>query len=81
MSYRVDSDVRHGYGDVVKVSPHPTSASELSEIIMNFGVSNKNLAVKEKSKEEALICQFVSNCKTTSKRNVFVKTILNIDYL
>ena len=74
MSYRVDSDVRHGYGDFVKVSPHPTSASELTELIMNFGASNKYLAVKEtkrkKKKKESLICQFVSNCKTTSKRNV-----------
>ena len=75
MSYRLDADIRHGYGELRQVSPHPTSSNKLTDMIMNFGIANKHLAIKEKLKEETLICQFVSNCRTESERNAFVLKI------
>ena len=77
MSYRLDADIRHGYGELVEVSPHPTGAVELTETIMQYGLANTHLAVKENLNQENLICQFVSNCKTKSERNSFVQTIFH----
>ena len=73
MSYRLDADIHHGYGQFLKVATHPSTAVRLSETIMNFATANKHLAVKEKLKNETWICQFVSNCRTNSKRNAFVE--------
>ena len=77
MSYRLDADIRHGYGELVEVSPHPTGAVQLTETIMQYGLANTHLAVKENLNQENLICQFVSNCKTKSERNSFVQTIFH----
>ena len=81
MSYRLDADIHHGYGEFLKVATHPNTAAKLSETIMNFATANKHLAVKEKLKNETWICQFVSNCETKSERNAFVKTFFIISFL
>ena len=72
MSYRLDAEVRHGYGELVAVSPHPARGDSLAEIIVKFGLENKDLAQKQPGKDNTFCCQFVSNCKTKSERNAFV---------
>ena len=74
MSYRVDAEVRHGYGELVAVAAHPAGGHNLTEIIIKFGEENKDLARKEpgRGRDNTFCCQFVSNCKTKSERNAFV---------
>ena len=74
MTYKTNSDVPVPYGKVVQVVPHPTSRQELEKLIMDFGVANKHLAVKEKS--ESFVTQFASNCNTHSKRKATVQNSL-----
>ena len=71
MSFRLDAEIRHGYGELVQVSPHPVRGHNLTEIILQFGLDNTHLAQKLPGKEDTLCCQFVSNCNTKSKRKAF----------
>ena len=72
MSYRVDAEIRHGYGELVPVAPHASLGRNLTEIIIQFGLDNKHLAQKQPGKDHTLCTQFVSNCRTKSERNAFV---------
>ena len=73
MTYKTSSDVPVPYGKVVQVAEHPTSRHELGKLIMDFGVANTHLAVKEKS--ESFVTQFASNCNTHSKREFIVSSL------
>ena len=74
MSYRLDAELHHGYGELVPVSPHPGRGENLTEIMIQFGQQNKHLARKQpgERKDKTFACIFVSNCQTKSHRNAFV---------
>ena len=55
------------------IVPHPGDDEELAKIIRDFGVSNTHLAASKK--RGALAAQFVSHCRTASKRNAVVRSV------
>ena len=72
MTFQLNADIPYLYGEFVQVAQHPQSGQKLSKIINQFGAANTQLAWKEKSKNETLVAQFVSNCKTTSGREKLI---------
>ena len=76
MTYTLDSDFPFLYGKFSPVVPHPGDDEELAKIIRDFGVSNTNLAASKK--RGALAAQFVSHCRTASKRNAVVRSVTTI---
>ena len=77
MTFRLNADIPYRYGEFVQVAPHPQSGEDLNKIINNFGAANTQLAGKEKGKSEpeTLVAQFVSNCKTESKREKVISRL------
>ena len=84
MTFRLNADIPLLYGEFLQVAQHPRSGHDLNMIIDNFGAANTHLAGKEKgnSKNETLVAQFVSNCKTNSGREKVISKLsklINID--
>ena len=84
MTFRLNADIPLLYGEFVQVAQHPRSGHDLNTIIDNFGAANTQLAGKEKgnSENEALVAQFVTNCKTNSGREKVISKLvklINID--
>ena len=77
MTFRLNADIPHLYGEFVQIAPHPQSGLDLNKIINNFGAANTQLAGKEKgiSENETLVAQFVTNCRTTSKREKVISSL------
>ena len=72
MTYTLDSDLPHRFGQFAPVVPHPADSEELEKIIRDFADSNPDLARKEKG---APAVQFVSHCRTDSRRKAIVQSV------
>ena len=84
MTFRLNADFPLLYGEFVQVAPHPRPGHDLDMIINNFGAANTQLAGKEEgeSENETVIAQFVTNCKTNSRREKVISKLsklINID--
>ena len=77
MTFRLNADIPYLYGGFVQIVQHPQSGYELSKIIHQFGAANTQLARKEKgsSENETMIAQFVTNCKTISRREDVISVL------
>ena len=80
MTFRLNADIPLLYGEFVQFAQHPRSGHDLNMIIDNFGAANTHLAGKEKgnSKNETLVAQFVSNCKTNSRREKIISMLAKL---
>ena len=84
MTFRLNADFPILYGEFVQVADHPSPGHDLDMIINNFGAANTQLAGREKgeSENETLVAQFVTNCKTNSRREKVISKLsklINID--
>ena len=84
MTFRLNADFPLLYGEFVQVAQHPRPGHDLDMIINNFGAANSQLAGKEEGESEngALVAQFVTNCKTNSRREKVISRLsklINID--
>ena len=74
MTYRLDSDFKMPYGQILPTRPVPNEENpeEFERMLVDFGRDN---AAFVKKPEETKVAWFVSNCETMSQREKFVSAL------